>query len=283
MDTPERGPAPTTPILCDRCARPVTTSNTKFSSSLPATPLNWTPPPLMRISCWNVWPLPGLPLQTNRPPSPSINRVHKGWQSRPPHRRPRRQPPRHPPHQTPHVNKFQAPEEVNSQNQPWGQNSWEHPKPFSPLQKMEAPTTKEPEPYHWPKGQVRPPRKQVGPRNRPPPVPIELRPLHHQTCRGYFLPGSLGGQEVHCLLDSGCTVSVVSKRIFNKFRPALRDLLIAESGIAHVADGSTTKTYGNIELFGKLRHWRYTHSFLVADIREDLLWASISWNAIRLL
>ena len=76
---------------------------------------------------------------------------------------------------------------------------------------------------------------------------------------------------MHCLLDSGCTIYVVSKRILDQFRPALKDLLISETGIAHVADGSTTRTYGYIEIFGKLRHWRYDHRFLVADIREDVL------------
>ena len=63
----------------------------------------------------------------------------------------------------------------------------------------------------------------------------------------------------------------MSKHIFDQFRPGLKDLLISENGIAHVADGSTTKTYGYLEIFGKLRHWRYTHRFLVADIKEDVL------------
>ena len=41
--------------------------------------------------------------------------------------------------------------------------------------------------------------------------------------------------------------------------------------MAHVADGSSTRTYGNITLQGRLRHWRYEARFLVADIKEHVL------------
>ena len=66
-------------------------------------------------------------------------------------------------------------------------------------------------------------------------------------------------------------MSVIAKRLFNTFRGALRATMISEQGIAHVADGSTTQTFGYIDISGKLRHWRFDHRFLVADIREDVL------------
>ena len=177
-DLPERGPAPTTPVLCDRCAQPIgnTTSNTIATTGPPQASNRWIPPPLMGIPWWDIWPLSGQPA-IDRPPPPAVNAVHRGWQVRQPRRRPRRPPPHNTPRdsQVPLTKPFHAPEDMNSQNQSWGQSRWEHPNPFTPLQQMKGPTTEEKLPYHWPKGQVRPPRRQPPPpQTQFSPDPIEL-------------------------------------------------------------------------------------------------------------
>lgn len=109
--------------------------------------------------------------------------------------------------------------------------------------------------YHWPAGQVKPRRSrqpnQVSqtPEHHPTQTTsphVHLRSAQNGTCRGYFLPGCLGGIQVHCLVDSGCTLSVLSKARFNTLKPHVKDQLLAEEGVAHVADGSSTRTYGTI-------------------------------------
>ena len=54
-------------------------------------------------------------------------------------------------------------------------------------------------------------------------------------------------------------------------RPAVRPQLTGNRGRAHVTNGSTTVTYGKIQLRGQLRHWKYKHTFLVADIEANVL------------
>ena len=100
---------------------------------------------------------------------------------------------------------------------------------------------------------------------------IQLAQPDAEACRGYFLPGRVGGHPVSCLVDSGCTMTVLSYRIFTRLRNNIRAHQKGAAGVARVADGSTTATHGEIELSGQLRHWKFTHNFLIADIQEDVL------------
>ena len=101
---------------------------------------------------------------------------------------------------------------------------------------------------------------------------VDLRAQQTAGTRGYYLPGHLSGERVQCLLDSGCTVSVVSYDTFRSLPRRVRDTLEGKEGIARVADGSETHTFGYVKLKGRLRHWRFpTHRFLVADVVDDVL------------
>jgi len=155
------------------------------------------------------------------------------------------------------------------------------PSPVTPLQNFYAPlaeaseATETASPYIWPSGQVKPRRSPKPPTPPPPPeqTSVNLRVAQTATdlCHGYYLPGKLAGQSVNGLVDSGCSVSVVAHRVFQNMRRHIRDKLVANAGTAAVADGSRTRTYGTLAISGKLRHWNFSHTFLIADIAEDAL------------
>lgn len=99
---------------------------------------------------------------------------------------------------------------------------------------------------------------------------INLKAMGQQTM-GYYLPGTIGPTKVLCLVDSGCSITVLSKKVFDTLPKTLKATLEEKRGLATVADGSSTSTYGRVTLKGKLRHFSYQHQFLVADVQEDVL------------
>ena len=104
------------------------------------------------------------------------------------------------------------------------------------------------------------------------PLVENLRAQQSAGTQGYYLPGHLSGERVQCLIDSGCTVSVVSCDTFRSLPRRIRETLEGKEGVAHVADGSETRTLGYVTLKGRLRHWRFpSHRFLVADVVDDVL------------
>ena len=143
----------------------------------------WTPPALMIIPWWNVWPVPGFsfPAPTSRAPQQAPYRSNT--------RRPNSS--TFPPN--PPTTSYISPRHTVPTNQKpeYQRRTWAHPNPYGPLQQLDQESSITTETYHWPNGQVKP-RTRTALASKPPPNPsrtIELRPLHHHTCRGYFLPG----------------------------------------------------------------------------------------------
>lgn len=99
---------------------------------------------------------------------------------------------------------------------------------------------------------------------------INLKSLGQSTL-GYYLPGTIGPTRILCLVDSGCSLTVLSKKIYDTLPSNMKSKLISKKGVATVADGSSTTTYGLVTLRGKLRHFKFEHQFLVADVQEDVL------------
>lgn len=80
----------------------------------------------------------------------------------------------------------------------------------------------------------------------------------------YFLPGKIGGQAIHCLLDTGCTVNIPSKAVFERLPRHLRD--ITAKGI--LTDGSQLLAVGRrIKLQGKFRDF-LEDDFLIGHINK---------------
>ena len=64
----------------------------------------------------------------------------------------------------------------------------------------------------------------------------EGMPRPHQD--SYFLPGKIGGRNVQCLLDSGCTTNILSKHVFDWLPSVLKDRLEARRTHGALADGT---------------------------------------------
>lgn len=92
-----------------------------------------------------------------------------------------------------------------------------------------------------------------------------------QQSQRYFLPGWLAGEYVNCLIDTGCTASILSKQTFDLLEPQAKGSLSMEPGVVQLADGTTAMTYGNILLRGEFQQWEFDYQFWVADIKEDAL------------
>lgn len=86
------------------------------------------------------------------------------------------------------------------------------------------------------------------------------------------LPGKVEGFSVHYLVDSGCSLNLLSKRVFDKL-PGRRTGLLSpfhhRSGT--LADGSELQFYGQVELTGRLRSESIGMQFVVADIESDAI------------
>ena len=97
----------------------------------------------------------------------------------------------------------------------------------------------------------------------------EGTPRPHQD--SYFLPGKIGGRNVQCLLDSGCTTNILSKHVFDRLPSTLKDRLEARRTHGALADGTQISFYGLVSLELKLRGDRITEVFVVGRISEDVI------------
>ena len=86
-----------------------------------------------------------------------------------------------------------------------------------------------------------------------------------------YMPGRVKGRPLHFLIDTGCTNSILSKRVFDHLPRASRQLLRPSRDGATMADGSRTKIYGQIELDVKLRSIPKTINFQVARTHHDAI------------
>ena len=108
--------------------------------------------------------------------------------------------------------------------------------------------------------------------NRDTPISEEYRINLASSISALYLPGKLEGKAVTFLIDTGSTLNLLSKRIFDslplRFTHALQSFQI-QSGT--LADGSGLLFYGQIDLTGRLRSEFVTLSFVVADVEPDAI------------
>lgn len=86
-----------------------------------------------------------------------------------------------------------------------------------------------------------------------------------------YLPGKVGGKPMQFLLDTGCTTSVLSKTLFERLPPALKQQLDCVVSQGVMADGSTLPIYGSLPVTGRIRSMEFTETFLVGRIKDDAI------------
>jgi len=86
----------------------------------------------------------------------------------------------------------------------------------------------------------------------------------------YFLPGKVAGKAVTFLLDSGCAINLLSRRVFDALPLKERrgiEPYTREHGT--LADGSCFPFYGITELTGHVRDQVIQETFVISQLEED--------------
>ena len=87
-----------------------------------------------------------------------------------------------------------------------------------------------------------------------------------------YLPGRVGRIAVRYLLDSGCTLNILSKRIFNKLpQVTKKSMKPFHCNTGTLADGSGLPIEGQVELDSRLRSEMINVSWVVANIEPDAI------------
>ena len=86
-----------------------------------------------------------------------------------------------------------------------------------------------------------------------------------------FLPGKVEGHSVKFLLDSGCTLNLLSCAVFEKLPESLKRSISAYKVPGKLADGSALPFHGQLELSVRLRSEQARITMVVADIEFDAI------------
>ena len=113
------------------------------------------------------------------------------------------------------------------------------------------------------------PNEQVEASAQQMPVPGMTTPSTPNTC--FYVPGSIAGQKVLLLLDTGCTTSVLGKHVFQRLPQRVRGQLRTACSSGILADGSPLLMHGRVSVSGKLHSTPFTEDFLVGEITDDAI------------
>lgn len=87
----------------------------------------------------------------------------------------------------------------------------------------------------------------------------------------YFLPGKVEGKAALFLLDTGCNTNLLSKHVFDRLAPRVRQGLEPCGSHGIMADGTRLPFYGIIQLEGRLRDIKFCETFVISQINEDAI------------
>jgi hypothetical protein len=90
-----------------------------------------------------------------------------------------------------------------------------------------------------------------------------------ETPYGLYLPGKIYGRQLHLLVDTGCTRSILSKTFFDRLPTVVRRQLRPGIRSATLADGSSVKMYGQITLPTRIRHLKQNVTYQVLRSEHD--------------
>jgi len=120
------------------------------------------------------------------------------------------------------------------------------------------------------------PRKLWARRAQPYPVETEhaggVRVQPHED--SYFLSGKVAGKPITFLLDSGCTMNLLSRRVFDALpRKERREIESYTGEHGTLADESCIPFYGIIELTGRVHDQVIQETFVISQLEEDAILA----------
>jgi len=88
----------------------------------------------------------------------------------------------------------------------------------------------------------------------------------------YFLPGKIAGKAVTFLLDSGCTMNLISCQLFDTLSAKLRGEMEPYDGeYGTLADRSCIPFYGIVELMRRVRDQAIRETLIVSQLKEDAI------------
>ena len=88
----------------------------------------------------------------------------------------------------------------------------------------------------------------------------------------FYLPGRVEGQSVYYLVDSGCTLNLLGKKIFDRLPlRCTRGLVPFSCSAGTLADGSKLPFHGQIILTGRVRSQSIELTFVVSNIDGDVI------------
>ena len=87
-----------------------------------------------------------------------------------------------------------------------------------------------------------------------------------------YLPGKVERLSVLFLIDSGCTLNLLARRVFEKLLPDCKHRLEPfQHQVGKLADGSSLQFLGQLNLTGRLRSEFVELSFVIADIDSEAI------------
>ena len=88
----------------------------------------------------------------------------------------------------------------------------------------------------------------------------------------YFLPGKIAGKAATFLLDSGCTMNLISRQLFDTLSAKVRSEMEPYNGeYGTLADGSCIPFYGIKELTGRVRDQAIQETFIFSQLKQDAI------------
>ncbi|XP_067945464.1 retroviral-like aspartic protease 1 [Watersipora subatra] len=91
----------------------------------------------------------------------------------------------------------------------------------------------------------------------------------HST--SYFLPGKVERRPIQFLLNTGCTMNLLNKQVFDRLPEAVRDQLKESDSHGLLANGRRHPFYGIIRLTVRLRDVRTEEVFVVSSLSKDVI------------
>ena len=120
-----------------------------------------------------------------------------------------------------------------------------------------------------PQGQVKHDVRPAGREEALPLGPARVATNAYTYPSSLFVPGRVGGKNLTFLIDTGCTHNLLSRTVFDRLPPAIRQQMKAQESSATMADGSGLPIYGHIRLAARLRNVKFEADFLVCRISDD--------------
>ena len=91
------------------------------------------------------------------------------------------------------------------------------------------------------------------------------------TCEGVYVQGEVNNAEVVFIIDTGASVSMLSREIFDRIKEPERPLLRPSSSVIRNAEGRQIATYGEAVFSLRMANLTVEKCLIVADLTDDVL------------